>query len=188
MKDRTMNEMQQYIYDQEKKWFEIFKPYLKGSILKVGDGLGYLTEFMIEEKPNLAILEIQKHEDAMYKDKVVIYDGRHFPFKDKQFDAVVCTFVLHHTPHPVELLLEMKRVAKRIILIEETYSGILSKMDLVYRDTSVNMKAGQPSPIHWKSYFKKGELEKIFARENLEMVYHKEVKKRRYWKELFVVE
>lgn len=174
MKDKTMNDMQQYIYDQEKKWFEIFKPYLKGSILKVGDGLGYLTEFMIVGEPNLVILEIQKHEDAMYK--------------DKQFDTVVCTFVLHHTPHPVELLLEMKRVAKRIILIEETYSGILSKMDLVYRDTSVNMKAGQPSPIHWKSYFKKGELEKIFARENLEIVYHQEVKKRRYWKELFVVE
>lgn len=119
---------------------------------------------------------------------MIIYDGKIFPFKDKTFDCVICTYVLHHISNPLEILNEMKRIANRIIIIEETYENILAKLDLIYRDIYINGLAGQPSKIHWKSYYKKGELEKIFVERNLRVIDHQEERKRFYWKELFVLD
>ncbi|HKR81425.1 MAG TPA: class I SAM-dependent methyltransferase [Candidatus Saccharimonadales bacterium] len=180
--------IQQYIRSQEKQWFEQFQPFLQGSVLKVGNGLGYFAGFMQKAGFDLTILEIQTNRQAANKERVQLYDGKRFPFQDKTFDCVVCTFVLHHTPHPQQLLAEMQRVSRRLIILEETYDNLLAKADLVYRDIYVNTAAGQPSKIYWHSYFKRGELEAIFARQSLRLLHHQTVKKRRYWKELFVVE
>lgn len=185
---KTKNWMQKYIYDQEKKWFSKFQPFLKGKVLKVGNGLGYFASFIAKTNPVLTVIDIQKNEGAENAHNVVIYDGQHFPFEDKSFDSVVCTYVLHHTSYPLEVFNEMRRVAKRIIIIEETYSNIFSKLDLIYRDIYVNVLANQPSKIHWKNYFKKGDLEKLFGKSNLTVINHQEEKKRIYWKELFVLE
>lgn len=180
--------MQKYIYTQEEKWFLKFQPFLKGRVLKVGNGLGYLASFIDKTNPHLTIIDIQKNERAENKNKIIIYDGQHFPFENQSFDSVVCTYVLHHTPYPLEVFSEMKRVAKRIIIIEETYSSIFAKIDLIYRDIYVNVLAGQPSKIYWKSYFKKGDLEKLFVKNNLSVINHQEERKRTYWKELFILE
>lgn len=180
--------MQRYIYNQERRWFLKFQPFLSGKILKVGNGLGYVAKFIATSHSDMTVVEVQRNERAENRDNIVIYDGLHLPFEDNSFDCVVCTYVLHHTPHPLKLFSEMQRVATRMILIEETHSNIVSKLDLTYRDLYVNLLAGQPSTIHWKSYFKKGELEKLFAKHNLTIVHHEQVKKRTYWKELFVLE
>lgn len=185
---KTTNEMQKYIYDQEEKWFSKFQPFLKGKVLKVGNGLGYFGSFIAKTNPDLTIIDVHKNERAENDNNVVIYDGQHFPFEDKSFDSVVCTYVLHHTSYPLEVFNEMRRVAKRIIIIEETHSNIFAKLDLIYRDIYVNVLAGQPSKIHWKSYFKKGDLEKLFTKNNLTVINHQEERKRTYWKELFVLE
>jgi hypothetical protein len=94
---------------------------------------------------------------------------------------------LHHTPNPLEIFDEMNRVSKRVILIEETYENLFAKLDLVYRDIRVNLGVRQGSKIHWNSYFKKGELETIFKKRHLRVLYHHAEKKRTYWKELFIV-
>lgn len=46
--------------------------------------------------------------------KDLYYDGKHLPFKDKEFDVVVCVDVLEHVPKPqrTALIKEMRRVAK----------------------------------------------------------------------------
>lgn len=180
--------MQKYIYDQEGKWFSKFQPFLKGKVLKVGNGLGYFAGFIAKTNPGLIIIDVEKNEHAENKDSVIIYDGQHFPFEDNVFDCVVCTYVLHHTPEPLRVFREMKRVAKRMIIIEETYTNIFAKFNLVYRDIYVNVVASQPSKIHWNSYFKKGNLEKLFAKNNLTVLNHQTEKRGTYWKELFVVE
>jgi len=180
--------VQQYIYNQEQKWFKRFEPFLQGRVLKVGNGLGYLASFIEEVNPNMAILEIQGNEQASNKDKVVLYDGKVFPFEDNSFGCVVCTLVLHHTPNPLAVFKEMQRVAKRVILLEETYDTFFSKLDLVYRDIYVNARAGQPSQIHWNSYFKGGELETHFAQSGLQLVHHHKERRRSYHKELFIAD
>ncbi len=185
---KPMSEMQRYIYDQEERWFSKFEPFLKGKVLKVGNGLGYFAGFIININPDLTVIDVQKNEQAKNKDSVIIYDGKLFPFEDQSFDCVVCTYVLHHTSDPLVVFNEMKRVAKRIIIIEETYANIFAKFNLVYRDIYVNFRASQPSKIHWKSYFKKGDLEKLFAKNNLMVINHQAEKSRTYWKELFILE
>src|SRR5882724_4241996 len=40
-------------------------------------------------------------------------DGEHLPFKDKEFDYVICCHVLEHVENPAQFLSEQFRVAKR---------------------------------------------------------------------------
>src|SRR2546423_7538746 len=40
-------------------------------------------------------------------------DGEHLPFKDKEFDYVICCQVLEHVENPVRFLSEQFRVAKK---------------------------------------------------------------------------
>lgn len=44
--------------------------------------------------------------------KVVIYDGNIFPFKDKEFDYIICSHVLEHVPDVEFFLKEIQRVGK----------------------------------------------------------------------------
>lgn len=44
---------------------------------------------------------------------VVHYDGRTFPFRDREFDYVICSHVLEHVPDPAAFLSEVFRVAGR---------------------------------------------------------------------------
>ncbi len=184
----TDNRMRRYIYDQEGKWFSRFEPFLLGKVLKVGNGLGYFATFMEEDGYQPTVIDIQVNEDAPNKERVLVYDGKIFPFDDQSFDCVICTLVLHHTPYPYEIIKEMRRVGRRIIILEETYTDFFSKLDLVYRDIYVNTSAGQPSAIFLGSYFQRGELERYFEEEGLKMIYHQEERKRTYYKELFVIE
>lgn len=184
----AMNRARQYIFKQEQKWFAKFQPFLKGSVLKVGNGLGYSATFIAKTNPRLTIIDVHKDRRAINKADVLIYDGKNIPFADQAFDCAVCTYVLHHTPSPLAVLSELKRVAKRIIIIEETYGNIFAKFDLIYRDILVNFAARQRSKIHWKSYFKTGELESFFAKNELMMVTHIKERHRSYCKELFVLD
>lgn len=49
-----------------------------------------------------------------------LFDGKHIPFGNKEFDLGICSFVLHHTQNQNELLKELQRTCKRVILIEDT--------------------------------------------------------------------
>jgi len=153
MKLQHLNSMQQYIFTQEQKWFQKLQPFLRGKILKVGNGLGYMASFMKKTNPHLTILDITLDKDTINKEDIIVYDGKRFPVKNKEFDCSVCTLVLHHTPNPYQIISEMERTSKRLIIFEATYTNLFSKIDLIYRDIFVNMLAGQPSTIHWGSYF-----------------------------------
>jgi SAM-dependent methyltransferase len=45
--------------------------------------------------------------------KFISADGENLPFKDKEFDYVICCHVLEHVENPVKFLSEQFRVAKR---------------------------------------------------------------------------
>mgnify|MGYP002869983381 CR=1 FL=1 len=182
-----MNDIEKYIKEHEHMWYGKFKTYLNGKILKIGDGLGYLAEYIGRDGHKLDILEIEGCAKSKFERNKIIYDGIHFPFKDNSYDTSLVYFVLHHTPDPLVVINEMLRVSKRLIIVEESYGGFLSKLDLVYRDIYVNTLAKQPSKIMWNSYFKKGELKQILS-QNLKVLHYESTKKRSYWKELIVVE
>ncbi|MBZ0207942.1 MAG: methyltransferase domain-containing protein [Flavobacteriales bacterium] len=54
------------------------------------------------------------HDRVLSTDKqIVFYDGHRFPFKDAEFDYVICSHVLEHVPDVEAFLAEVFRVAKR---------------------------------------------------------------------------
>lgn len=53
------------------------------------------------------------HTPPMVSNKPLIYyDGDTFPFKDKEFDYVICSHVLEHVPDPEMFISEITRVGK----------------------------------------------------------------------------
>lgn len=187
MAEMKLNKTQQYIFNAERKLAEKVSPFLQGDVLKVGNGLGYLSDFL-KRNLKLTVLDIATSDSTINKGDVIFYDGLHFPYPEKSFDCAIAAFVLHHSSDPLAILKEMKRVAKRIILVEETYTGLISKLDLVYRDIYVNTLADQFSNIHWNSYFSEDSLPRILSQSGFNVVHHEKEPKRRYFKEIYVLE
>jgi ubiquinone/menaquinone biosynthesis C-methylase UbiE len=57
----------------------------------------------------------------------VAYDGMSLPFADDSFDVALVITVLHHAADPDAVLEEVRRVARRIIVIEEIYENAFEK-------------------------------------------------------------
>ena len=55
--------------------------------------------------------------------KLVNADGEHLPFKDKEFDYVICNQVLEHTEDPERFLHEQSRVARRGYIETPSFLG-----------------------------------------------------------------
>jgi ubiquinone/menaquinone biosynthesis C-methylase UbiE len=133
-------------------------------------------------------LDICESSAAINRGSALLYDGQAFPIKDASFDCVVFAFVLHHTPSPLRLLQEAYRVGSRIVVLEETFHSLFSKLDLVTRDIYVNFLARQDGPIFWNSYFRSGFLERYFSQTGRRIIHHYAQPKRTYQKELYVVD
>jgi ubiquinone/menaquinone biosynthesis C-methylase UbiE len=52
--------------------------------------------------------------------KKFLFDRSKIPFKNKSFDIVLCGFVLQHASNWKQLLGEIKRVGKTLIIIDNT--------------------------------------------------------------------
>jgi SAM-dependent methyltransferase len=107
--------------------------------------------------------------DVLVRDKTYIsvnqFDGKKIPFQDNSFDTVIVIDVLHHTDDPKQLMREMKRVAKKNILIKDhTLSGFLAKETLKLMDYVGNSHYGVRLPYN---YLTENEWTAIFKELNL---------------------
>src|SRR4029434_4574577 len=53
----------------------------------------------------------------------IVYDGTKFPFDNDSFDVAMVITVLHEAQDPDAVLAELRRVARRVIIIEEIYEN-----------------------------------------------------------------
>lgn len=84
--------------------------YINGKTLDVGCGKKpYKSLFSSSEYIGLDFEGAHDHSD---EDIDVFYDGKEFPFKDNEFDSVVCTQTLEHVNNPNDLVKEIHRVLK----------------------------------------------------------------------------
>lgn len=102
--------------------------YLKPTdfVLDVRFGLGYGLQIMATKVTNLIGLEVDAQcvdrgrrlfEGHPHINKVMLYNGKILPFRDKTFDVVICSEVIEHVEDYEGLLLEMVRVARRSVFI-----------------------------------------------------------------------
>src|ERR1039458_8682075 len=96
-------------------------------LLDLGAGDGYVgKQLMSELGADTTLLDINNNNRTDLP--LIIYSGKELRFKDREFDSVLISYVLHHTVDPVALLKEAKRVTRnKIIILEDVYK---SRFDL----------------------------------------------------------
>ncbi len=87
------------------------------TLLDVGCGKGYLLKTLLTEKNyKLTGCEIHNHLGDMNVDFVSGF-AENLPFPDKSFDIVTCTHTIEHIINIQEAIKELKRVAKKQLII-----------------------------------------------------------------------
>ena len=151
---RLKNSAQEFIYNNSYFWFKKHKlKTSKGRILQVGSGLGYLHYFIKLYNNDITSLDITRNKESLFPDEIKIYGGRKIPFKDNHFDVVIAPYTLHHEKDYRNLFREIVRVSiNDIMIIEEIYSNIISRLYMVFNCWRINRKANQKVNILWDSY------------------------------------
>jgi SAM-dependent methyltransferase len=121
-------------------------------VLDIGCGDGLIAHFINEIRPDIKLqcLDIQER-DLTYV-SVERFDGETIPYNDASFDAVMFVDVLHHVQHPIDLLREARRVARKTILIKDhMLDGLLAGPTLRAMDWVGNARYGVSLPYNYWS-------------------------------------
>lgn len=140
-----------------------FRHYLnpKEKLLDVGSGTCNVALLLADMGYETTALDIV---DLSFTPRMhpTLYNGKHMPFKDKSFDSALILTVLHHINGPEQetVLLEAKRVAKRIIVIEDVYQNMLHKYVTFFLDSLMNFEfIGHPhsnnNDAKWRAEFER---------------------------------
>jgi len=139
-----------------------------GSVLDIGTGNGVLCSALRKRGYDVTPLDIANF--SFFDDVVPItYDGLHIPFENDRFELALLITVLHHTPAPERVLEEAKRVAKRVVVIEEVVTGTINRMLTYSIDSLFNCEfIGHPhtnkTDMGWKRTFSELELTLVDVR------------------------
>jgi len=130
---------------------------LKDKILDIGTGPGSVCLLMQREGSDITPVDVI--DQALSTEvKPQIYNGKKLPYNDSSFDTALILTVLHHTSNPEEILLEAKRVADKIVVIEDIYSNPIQKYLTFFVDSIVNLEFvshphSNKSDSEWKKTF-----------------------------------
>lgn len=118
---------------------ELFKPHIEGidSVLDIGTGTSVPIHIFAEIFPRVRyntidVVDIRKRKKLPF----VIYDGKNLPFNNLEFDVSVLNETLHHCEDPDSVLIEARRVANSIYIIEHFPNPNTSIKELV--ETEIN--------------------------------------------------
>ena len=125
----------------------------------IGAGGCNITEVMREKGYKIKPIDIRNSSFVKGLEPLV-YDGEKIPFKDNEFTASLIVTVLHHAPNNRKIIEEAMRVSqKKIVIIEDIYTGSIHKKLTFFMDSLVNIEfQGHPhtnrSDKEWKELFK----------------------------------
>ncbi len=129
------------------------KGYIKPGqkILDIGLGNGLIAS-QIKKEYNIKIKGIDVIDYNESDIELKLFDGENIPFKDNEFDIALIIVVLHHCNKPIKVLKEAKRVAKRIIILEDTYTSKLLLPFCKAYDFIMNVRHGIDIPFNFKKH------------------------------------
>jgi ubiquinone/menaquinone biosynthesis C-methylase UbiE len=140
-------------------------------VLDVGCGNGTLGRALMDAPncPKGVVVEgLERVARGGEPIKVHAYAGGRMPFDDGAFDAVILADVLHHEPHPEQLLDECRRVSRRLVIIKDhQLKGFLAKARVSFIDWAANAPYGVPCLYRYNTQQQWGEVP---ARHRLEAV------------------
>ncbi|MCH8029342.1 MAG: methyltransferase domain-containing protein [Candidatus Dadabacteria bacterium] len=136
-------------------------------IIDIGSGSGSVTLLLRESGCDVTPVDVRNltlTDEAGPR----IYDGVRLPFDDGEFDVALMLTVLHHARDPERVLLEAKRVARRMVVIEDIYTTALQKHLTYFADSLVNLEFlehphNNKTDGVWRELFKRLGLELVDA-------------------------
>ncbi len=126
--------------------------------MDIGAGTCNLAELLLEEQQcQITVMDVKNHSRVPGIEPI-LYDGRTIPFADDSFDVALLITVLHHTPDPAHLIREARRVARRIIIVEDIYTSTPHKYATFFMDSLFNYEfIGHPhsnkDDAGWRALF-----------------------------------
>ncbi len=126
-------------------------------VLDIGSGEGLLADALLRRTFDVTMVDVV--DKAMLPNVApVIYDGETLPWPDNTFDVALLITVLHHIPQPEQTLREARRVAKRVIVMEDIFRSTPEKYFTLLADSWVNWEwIGHPhsnrSDEGWRATF-----------------------------------
>jgi len=121
----------------------ILKPHVQGATLDVGCWNGDVAKRLGHDD----IIGIDIADPPQPQIEVRRFDGSAIPFKDKQFDTVLCCTALHHVEDQEALLEEMKRVGKRLVILEDGFTHLFDKLSVILLHAIGSRLVGMPYRI-----------------------------------------
>jgi len=129
------------VSNHAQKIYNLIKTYLikNERIIDIGAGLCTIDKILLEKGYKLTPIDIK--DLSLYENiKPLVYDGKIIPFKDKSFDVALILTVLHHISNPIKIIKEAKRVARRIIIVEDIYKNNFQKLLTFAVDSIINFE------------------------------------------------
>jgi len=130
---------------------ELFRPHIESlnSVLDIGTGSSIPIHVFAEIFPQIRFMTIDV-TDARQRKKLpfVIYDGISIPFDDLEFEGSVLNETLHHCEEPELVLLEARRVAKSVFVIEHFPSPDASFSELYETEIYALLNFGMNFPLY----------------------------------------
>lgn len=144
------------------------------SVLDYGSGTGLVSRRLAQRRgirPVLAdLVEYgNRRQDLPF---LKMDDPFHVPARDREYDAVLLLFVLHHNPYEAQgkVLAEATRLAaRRLIVIEDTPFNRMDRALNTFWDKVLNLRHGVPTPLafrtvpEWTAMFMEHDLEVTHA-------------------------
>ena len=121
-------------------------------LMDVGCGDMSIAKSIASKIDNLQFKSIDIYPNTEGWENYVEFDGKNIPFKDKDFDVVLFSDVLHHDLENADLLLkEAKRVGHYILIKDHFEYGIWSRNILRLADFIGNYGYGVSIPRRYLS-------------------------------------
>lgn len=144
--------------------FDNLKKHFKKSdkILNLGCGTCLFDEHAILQGHNVTSIDIYESSLSDLV-KPIVYDGKKIPAKNKEYNVTLLLSILHHVDHQDELIKEVKRVSKKIIIQEDMVPTKMRKVLFSLFDNLINLDFcvktnNYHSLEEWKQIFKKNGL------------------------------
>ena len=127
-------------------------------IIDIGCGSGWVSYYLNGMGYKVTLSDVNNCNQTNLP--IVIYKNE-LPFKDKKFDAALLISVLHHSHEPHHVVEEAKRVAKKVIVLEETYSNPMENLWINFWEYLMEMELGMLRHYNFYHFYKIPELEKM---------------------------
>ena len=151
----------------------IHMPHVHGKVLDVGCHDGLFAATLLNRSSAMdSIVGIDPYLPKTTYIPAQHYDGVNIPFADKEFDVVLATFILHHAKDPARVIREMKRVGKRLVVMEDYVDTFWARWSTTLMHEEMALSWGLNmgyerfrSVAEWKEMFEQNGLVIVAERE-----------------------